>query len=556
MSFTLRPYQDDCLSAIRSGHEQFDSIAVEMATGLGKTVLFVKYASSWERGRTLIVCPQIPLISQAAKKLVRETGIWPGIEQAENRSNEHDWGRSPYIVGSKQTLCGRGERYKRLNDVGLVIVDEAHYACTKHYEEMLTWYRERYGAKVLGVSATLKRHDKRAMGQVFDDCVYQYGILDAITDGWLVPIKVTCLQLKKLDLSEVQTVRGFHGKDFNQKQLNEKLENPEVVYEIAEAVDRETRGQKTAIFCASVDEAQAVAELLVDNYGIRADWICADQKRCSKQRRHEILDSFCTDPDGISHVCNVGILTTGWDYPDLMCIVNARPTKSLPLYTQIMGRLTRPCEVDDRPVVDHGYTTSEERQQAIAASRKPFGRMIDLVDNSLQHKIVTATDVLGGRWSLVVKHEVEAELRDKPGAIDPEELALKVEERLKAEEEEQERLRQQRAAKRVRDAQYNRQEVDPFSGRQANGANRSQREMATQKQLGYMWHLGFKDCRKYTITKRQAMRIIGQLKSGVPVMKVKFTNRLRAKGSEPKPSVDQADRMDQVDFDEAFSLFR
>jgi len=569
--YTLRPYQERFDTAIREGFARHDSIAGELATGLGKTVSFVKLASSWEQGRTMVVCPQIQLISQAAKKLKKETGIFPAIEQADNWSNETEWARSPYIVASKQTLCsGNGtKRYERFEDVGLLILDEAHYACTELYSQMVDWFRDR-GAKVLGVTATLKRHDKRAMAQVFDECVYQYGICEAIEDAWLVPIKVLCMQLEHLDLQDVQDSYSFYGRDFNAKQLNERLEDPKVVYEIAAACAEKTRGLKTAIYCSSVEEAKAVADVLVDVYGIKADWICADKKRCSDKHRHDALESFTEDPDGVTHLANVGILTTGWDYPDLACIVNARPTKSLPLYTQIMGRLTRACEQNGHPVVD-GHETAEERREAILESHKPYGLMIDLVDNSLQHKLVTASDVLGGKWGMEVMDRLKDRLRNKSrgGPVDLNEFAEEIDEELKEEkrkkQEENERkereaeewLRRQRAGRRG-NATWREQDVDPFGGRRGQASNRSQSVMATDKQCRYLWVLGFKDVNEYAITKRQAGRMISLLKSGTSIEMVRRVNRLQKKGEEPvtKPSPQTVQPKGEPDWQDAFNLFR
>jgi superfamily II DNA or RNA helicase len=425
-------------------------------------------------------------------------------------------------------LCsGNGtKRYERFKDVGLVILDEAHYACTESYKAMVDFFRDG-GAKVLGVTATAKRHDKKSMGQIFDDCCYQMGILDAIEDGWLVPVKVTCKQLENLDLSDVQTSNTFLGKDFNQKQLAEKLENPKVIYEICEAVKQETTGEKTAIFCQSVDEAQAVAELLVDKYGIKADWICADKRRCSDARRNDVMTRFCDEADtSLTHLANVGILTTGWDYPGLKCIVMARPTTSLPLFTQIFGRVTRSIERDGKPVVDFDGSDSASRKEAIAESSKPFGRVIDLVDVSLHHKICTSVDVLGGNWTLVKQQEVAELIRDKEGRFTLDEL--EEEHRKLLEQRREEQLRKQRAARQAA-ATFHDVEVNPFGGNRSNGRNGSQQIMATDKQRKYLWVLGIKDIDRLQVTKAQAGRMIGQLKSGMLIPDVRRVNRLALK---------------------------
>ncbi len=545
MTFTLRDYQEDLDEAIRFGHQEHDSIAIEEATGLGKTVSFVQYAATYneharERKRVMVIVPQITLLGQAAKKIQRVTGCMPAIEQADQWSNESDWGRSDFIVASKQSLCSQ-ERYKRFKDVGLVIVDECHYCATESYKTLLDYFRG-LGAKVLGVSATLKRNDKLTLGQCFDECVFQYGIQEAIADGWLVPLNVKCKQLKTLNLKGVGTSNTQMGKDFNAKELNEKLENVEVIYEIVEAVAEETRDQKTAIFCASVEEARAVSDLLEDRYGIRASWICADTKRCSKADREERLRSF-TEPGGITHLANVGILTTGWDYPALDAIVMARPTKSLPLYTQIIGRVTRPIEGSNgSPVVDFEGSTAVSRQEAIRKSKKPYGRVIDLVDNSLEHKIVTAADVLGGRWELAQseegKHVCRFCLKELSSRMslslhvtanheeEAENVQLKGVEEVKEEDAILlEQLRKQRAKLKA-EAEFHDQQVDPFDKRNGSSRGRKQAEMASTKQRKYLWVLGFKDIDQFAVTKNQAGRMISQFNSGLRIDYVKRTNRL------------------------------
>lgn len=456
MSFALRPYQSDCVTKIHESWERVDSTLVELATGLGKTEVFTEIARTWEQGRVLVVCPLIQLIGQAAKKITKRTGVAPGIEQASLRANNSDWSYDAFIVASKQTLCTKSRsgkrRFEKFENIGLVIVDEAHLSITDEYLAFLDYFRER-GAKVLGVTATAKRHDKRAMGIFYKDCPYQYGIATAVQDGWLVPAVTDCVQLKTLDLSGVKTTTTTHGKDFNEKELNEKLEATETVYEIAEVTARESGKMKTAVYCSSVVEAQLVAERLADNYGMKADWICADQKLCTDQRRQEVLTSFQEDPEGVQALCNVGILTIGWDFPGLEHIVMARPTKSLPLYTQIFGRGTRPLE----GVVDFPGSTAELRRAAISASMKPHFKVTDLVDASMEHKIVTSVDVLGGCYSLEVVERVKKAASNGPIQIDQ---AL-LEEKRRIEQEKEEAERKRRAQVQAK-ADYAKVRVDPF----------------------------------------------------------------------------------------------
>lgn len=458
----LRDYQTDAVARIHEAWLFHNSVMAVLATGLGKTIIFSEIARRWTRGRVLVSVPQIELIEQAAAKIFAATGHTPAIEQGQRRSLESSFYRSPYVVGSKQSFASRQKdgrrRFERFEDVGLVVVDECHGATTAEYKELIDHFAAR-GAQVLGVTATPKRHDGLAMANVFEACAYQLDICQAVPLGWLVPAQAQCVQLQSLDLSAVKTNREG---DFNAKQLERVMEEEKVVYEIAEVTARESGRLKTAVFCASVAEARAVAELLVDRYRLKADFVCGDKLLCDDVRRREVLDSFTQDADGVQIVCNVGVLTQGWDFPGLEHLVIARPTRSLTLYTQIFGRATRPLP----GVVDFVDSTPELRRAAIASSAKPHFKVTDLRDNALQHKLVTAVDVLGGAMGIEVVNRAKAAINKAGGPLDLEQVLADA--RHAEEAAQLERERRQRAAIEAR-AAYRKVDVDPFDPYQRGG---------------------------------------------------------------------------------------
>jgi hypothetical protein len=89
------------------------------------------------------------------------------------------------------------------------------------------------------------------------------------------------------------------------------------------------------MFCPTVDAAEHLAEEFV-KAGVEAHWICSDKKRCSDEKRQQVLADF--DAGKFPMLVNVGILTEGWDAKRTACIGVARPTKSMGLYVQIVGR--------------------------------------------------------------------------------------------------------------------------------------------------------------------------------------------------------------------------
>jgi superfamily II DNA or RNA helicase len=458
---TLRDYQTEAVESCEQSLATHDRVMLVLPTGCGKTEVFAALARDWQQGRVLVIAPQINLVDQARDKLAQRCDLYVGVEQASRSSYKHD----RVIAASKQTLI-RAERFKTLKGVGLVVVDECHLAATKIFAKTLDWFIQQ-GAKVLGVTATPNRHDKVSMRNLFDTCAYELSILDAIESGWLVAPQARCVKVKGLDLGQVKSNRD----DFQQGDLARVMEDEKVIHEIADITARESADMKTVVYCVSVREAKAVAELLVDQYGKRAGWVCGDQARQSHDDRATTLRNF-TKGD-LQFVCNVGVLTTGWDFPGLEHIVMARPTRSQSLYTQIMGRGTRPLP----GTVDFPDSTAESRRAAIAASAKPHFTVTDLRDNSLEHKLITAVDVLGGQMGLndAARKIARDEMRKTGGPLSVLESirAAEEEERKRAEHQrrkEQEAQERVDRLKREAHAHYSKQQVDLFSaGQRAPG---------------------------------------------------------------------------------------
>jgi superfamily II DNA or RNA helicase len=540
---TLRQYQQAARVQVLCDWTEIDATMVVMATGLGKTVLFASLARDWTaagRGRSLVMVPDIKLVGQAAKKIRQWTGDRPAIEQGSKWANEAEWARSKFVVASAPSLLSQ-DRYKRFEEVGLVIVDECDDGMTQKRQDILRWYIDR-GAKVLGVTASPKRSDGIAMANMFDRCSFNYSIADAIRDGWLAPPMVSCLQLESLDLSHVKlTSTG----DFNQEQLNTLMETDKVVFEIASAVAQESVGLKTVVYCGRVKGAKAISDYLRDRYSIESEWVCGDANLCDPQRFSTICESFTQEPDGIQVICNVGKLTRGWDYPGLQHIVNARPTMSLPLLTQIFGRGTRALE----GVVDFEGSTPETRRAAIANSAKPHFKFTDLRDAVMRHKLVGPVDVLAGSIGLPYSDRAKGKLGGQPTDL----MEAIAEAKREQELEEQRRIRRARAQIET-SAKFRRVEVDPFDEqamadevKERGSSRRHPFDPATAKQLNYLRFLGL-NTYGCEVSKKQAMRMISQFKRGESLEQVRKTNRLRRVSAATKPtrSPDQVDDVNRL----------
>ena len=317
----LRPYQQDAARAIFAAWEEYQRTLLVLPTGCGKTIVFANIAARLAKDeRVLILAHRDELIRQAADKLYKACGEQCAIEKAEETALG-----SLYNItcGSVQTLMrqSRLERFPR-DYYGTIIIDEAHHALSSSYQNIIDYWS---GAKILGVTATPDRGDKRNLGSVFESVAYEYSLREAIQQGFLSKIVCECVPLK-IDLSGVHVKAG----DYDAGQLGSALEP--YLRQIAAYIPA---NRKTLIFLPLVATSKEMCRLLTER-GLRAEHIDGN----SPDRR-EILQRLA---DGqIDVLCNSMLLTEGFDEPSIDCVVCLRPTKSRALYAQIIGRGTRVC---------------------------------------------------------------------------------------------------------------------------------------------------------------------------------------------------------------------
>lgn len=321
----LRPYQ---LEAVEAVEREWDGgrarTLLVLPTGCGKTVVFNEIARrEVERGgRVLVLAHRGELLDQAADKLRRATGLACSVEKAQETSV----GTFERVtVGSVQTLM----RERRLEALGpdrftLVIVDEAHHAVSDSYRRVLDFFA---GARVLGVTATADRGDRRDLGEVFDSLAFEYSITRAIRDGYLVPIEAQTIPLK-IDITGVSTRSGDYALEEVGTALDPYL--PAIADEFEGAG---LRGMRTVVFLPLIATSRKFRDLL-EARGFRA----AEVNGQSADRA-EVLADFAAGRYDV--LCNSMLLTEGWDCPSVDCIVVLRPTKVRSLYCQMVGRGTR-----------------------------------------------------------------------------------------------------------------------------------------------------------------------------------------------------------------------
>ena len=413
----LRAYQTEAVGAVHDRYVAGDrATLLVMATGTGKTTVFGDIARRCiaKHNRVLVLAHRDELVRQAAARVMSMTGVKPSIEKAEE---EYDF-TSPVCVASVQTLRGqRLERFPR-NWFALIVIDEAHHAVADGYRSIL----EHFDAHVLGVTATADRADRRGLAEVFDSIAYEYPIAKAVSDGHLCPIRAKCLPLTM----DLRGVKVSHG-DFQVGDLGNALDP--YLDEVARVMAAECAGRKTVAFLPLVDTAHKMRDAL-RAAGVRAEAVSG---RDSMDDRRAKIESFVEG--NVDVLCNAMLLTEGWDCPAVDCIVVLRPTKSRPLYTQMVGRGTRTAPGKDHLLLlDFLWMTERHDlcrpasllgvEKAVAdkvAAREEDGEEFDLLD-----AIETAENDVAVEREEALAKELEAMRRKKKRLVDPLQFATSI----------------------------------------------------------------------------------------------------------------------------------
>ncbi len=422
----MRPYQREALLAVKREWEHADSTLVVMPTGTGKTILFASVIRSFFPARALVLAHREELIFQAADKVHQVTGFQCEVEMATYRADLQRglFGGPQVVVSTIQTQCSGADGSGRMTRFdpgmfGLLIIDEAHHGTAATYRRVIEYYRQNPALKVLGVTATPDRADEEALGQVYETVAYDYEILNAIDDGWLVPVAQQLVEVSGLDFSGVRTTAG----DLNGADLARVMEEERNLHEIAGPTITITGERRALVFAASVAHAERLCDILNRHRPGCAGWVCG---KTDKDERRKTLAAFSSGK--LQYVVNVGVLTEGFDDPGVEVVVMGRPTKSRSLYAQMVGRATRPLA----GLVD-GVEGAEARREAIAQSAKPTCLVVDFVGNSGRHKLMTSADILGGNVSdeaverAVLKAQQSGGPVDMAKALEDEEKQIQVE---------------------------------------------------------------------------------------------------------------------------------
>jgi superfamily II DNA or RNA helicase len=332
MAIQLRDYQQECILEIAKAYKKGTRRQlVSSATGTGKTILFAALAKKLNT-KTLILAHRDELLDQAMDKIIQ---VWPEsknkIGKVKAELNEY---HKQIIVASVQSVT----REKRLNElkkqnISLCIIDEAHHAAAESYFRVVKelGFMENAPNKLLvGVTATPYRLDKVALGEIFEEIVFERTIASMIRGGYLADLRGYRIQTT----TDISNVAVNHG-DFQINALANVVDTKDRNDLIVKSYRKIADGLKSIAFCVNIEHSQHLAEKF-NEYGISAKAVWGNM---DKDARKNTLKEF--KDNKIQVLTNCNILTEGFDEPSVRCLLMARPTKSQSLQIQMVGRGTR-----------------------------------------------------------------------------------------------------------------------------------------------------------------------------------------------------------------------
>mgnify|MGYP000428855696 CR=1 FL=1 len=331
----LRPYQLEAVEAVyRHLRERDDNPCVVIPTAGGKTPVIASICRDavqlWG-GKVLILAHVRELLEQAADKLRAVAPDLPfGLYSA---------GLNRRDLGYPVTIAGIQSVYKRAADIGavdLVIVDEAHLIPPDGegmYRTLLADLRQiNPRVRVIGFTATPFRMRTGTIcspDNFLNAVCYEIGVRELIVQGYLCPLR-TKAGTQKPDTDRLHVRAG----EYIASEVEDLMDEDALVLSACREIVQYTQDRNSVlIFASGIRHGQHIAQVLQERHGAECGFVCGDTLPFE---RDEALRRFRAG--NLKYLCNINVLTTGFDAPNIDCVALVRPTLSPGFYYQMVGR--------------------------------------------------------------------------------------------------------------------------------------------------------------------------------------------------------------------------
>ena len=338
----LRPYQQESKETVFKKWNSYFDVMLQLPTGAGKTVLFTSIINDLNRvkgTKILILAHRKELIDQISEHLTKYNIIHGIITSGRVRRLEFD-----VQVASIQTITHRDNQ--DIIDIispKFIIIDEAHHSLAKTYT---TFWKKCQNTWKLGVTATPYRLNKKPLKGYFNQLVMSYEIEKFIELGYLSDYTLY-IDNPNSDISKAIDAikeRSSTG-DYKTSDLLEALNIHEHIQKLILCYLQYAKDKKGIVYAISKEHAFNICQAY-QKIGVAAEYVDSET---SKTARQDIIDKF--KKGELSIMVNVNIFSEGFDCPDIEFIQLARPTWSLALYLQQVGRGMRISSNKEQTVI-------------------------------------------------------------------------------------------------------------------------------------------------------------------------------------------------------------
>lgn len=388
----LRPFQREDATAVLDKHRDHQCVIGRAATGLGKAVEVAALAQHYSQfGRVMVLVDVKKLVRQLASTVKWYTGMSPGIEMGDEESHEGGFVAADRIVVSTVQTQYSGEegdeRYRKFDpsEFSALLLDECELFLAPKARSVVEWYKANPSLRVFGCTATPLRTDGVAMANLFTEKAFDRDILWGIDEGWLVPARQAFVRVS-VDFSSLKLRENEEGEmDYSEKDIAARIENEKTQIELAKGIVKVAEGRTSIVVCPTVETAKAVAHY------IDAEKPGSARSIYGEMPDNEKDDTFAAfDRCEFQFLVSVMMLTKGFDHDRVSAVFMCRKTKSKRLYTQVLGRGTRPLKG-----IIEGLDSADLRRNAITSSAKPNMLMVNMVGIDDAVRDVTIVDILG-----------------------------------------------------------------------------------------------------------------------------------------------------------------
>lgn len=340
----LRPYQVTAIDSALAALSNSGSAVLQMPTGAGKTKTAMEVVAGHE-GVVWVLCHRKEIIRQTVKAF-RAAGIDFGvISPAKDPETGKKYEFQPEKRVQIASVGSIGRRIGKLPVPSLVIWDECHHTPAASWRAI----RDRtQAAKHVGLTATPERQDGTGLRELFDEMIVGPSIKELVDDGFLSPFRY--FAPSEPDLSAARMQAGDYRKGDIEKVMNTPILIGDAVSEYKKSIP----GKRALVFAVSVDASRALVEKFREE-GIAAAHV--DANTPDDERDAAVADLASGK---IKVLSNVEVFTEGFDIPAIDAVFLMRPTRSVRLYLQMIGRVLRVAEGKDCAMIfDHAGLYNE-----------------------------------------------------------------------------------------------------------------------------------------------------------------------------------------------------